>query len=1278
MCSALQRALAALEQRAWQTAREAAREAQQAQPEHVAPLLVLTEAHLGLENWARAKVVAQQAARLAPQRPEPWLLVARCGQHEQDLPRAITAIERALAAAPDHASVWRLLRELQALVGDDETRELFDGTVQRLLSARRADAEAALDDRARQQRFFKVLEWMAAREVTAAHYETLLHRWPDDVTYLNNYASCLRFLGREDEARVAMQRALDQERDDGRLWLNLGELEKSVGQFEAAVEAFRQGTTLLPQWAQAWFALASAHYERQEMDAAMEALATGLALEPQSTYGLNLKGLIETQVGHAVEAAAAYEACRQASPFHAGFHSNFLLASNYDPGRSHEEVAAHHRAFAPHFRETRRRSDFEVSLEPGKRLRVGFVSGDFAWHSVAFYLEPLFPQFDRAEIEVIAYSRVLHPDTMTRAIRRSVDQWREVANVSLEALAQQMRADALDIAVDLSGHTGGNVLSVFGWRVAPVQVHWLGYPNTTGLATMDYRLVDAVTEPPGEFQRFSQERLVCLPDGFHVHRLPGELPEVAPLPALANGYVTFGSFNNAAKLNPGVIALWARLMQAVPGSRLMLKNRGYALARTREELTDAFGKHGIVADRLDFVAHTPNTAAHLRKYAAVDVALDPFPYNGTTTTLEALTMGVPVLTLLGDRHCARVSASLLYQVGLPEFVAEEAEQFVARGAELVGNLAMLAEVRPSLRARLAASPLQDFTGFARKLAVAFRGMWLDFCAERGVEVTAARDGQAAAAATLTNTGQQRLAQAWADRGCELLGHRHPERAREVLRAAVEIDPARPGIWTNLAVAEEQTGRRAAAVEAVNQALRLAPDFAPALNNRARLAKAAGDLESALATFTAAFQQAPEDPVVRSNLLYCLPFVPGLTQAEIDQHHAQLSQGFASPARHEGGVPAMVSGSLDGPLRVGYVTPDVRDHPVCDFLGPVLRAHDPEAVEPFLYALRAAPPSEQRAWAGPRTTWREVAGWRDEAIAALFQADALDVLVDLAGHTAGGRPTLFTRRHAPVQVSWLGYPGKTGLPVIDFTIGDDVLFPDLADASVYRLPHGAHCYDPLDGPLPGVPRAKASAEIFTFGAPHQLAKVNDVTLSLWAAALEAVPQARLSCRASALGDAVVAESFRARLRQAGIAPDRVDLHGWGASRVVRWAWWAEVDVMLDAFPYHGTTTTCEALTAGVPVITLPGETTASRVGPSLLTQLGCREWIARDGAGWKRLARALAEDAPGRAAWRTALPLRLRGSSLGEAVGFTRGWETALHEMRKTREKGLLSGWALAV
>jgi protein O-GlcNAc transferase len=402
-------------------------------------------------------------------------------------------------------------------------------------------------------------------------------------------------------------------------------------------------------------------------------------------------------------------------------HSNLLLALNYTDRFTPGEILAEHRRWHQLYAAALAPSVSAPSLpySAERRLRIGYVSPDFNHHAVAYFIAPVLAAHDRSKFEIFCYSSVATPDRTTDRLRSLAEHWRDIARLDDESAAALIRTDEIDLLIDLAGHTSGNRLLLFARRPAPTQATWLGYPNTTGLDVIDYRLTDATSDPVGETDAYYSEKLIRLPTTFSCYEPDANAPAINPLPATSSGAVTFGSFNNFAKITPDVIALWARLLRELPLARLLLKSRGLSDASVADRIKSTFAKHGVVAERVILNGQEVSVREHLSLYHGVDIALDPFPYNGTTTTCEALWMGVPVVTFAGHSHASRVGASLLTHLGLADWIATTPVDYVAMAVAAAKDLARLADLRGQLRDRMLHSFLCDGVKFTTGLETAF-------------------------------------------------------------------------------------------------------------------------------------------------------------------------------------------------------------------------------------------------------------------------------------------------------------------------------------------------------------------------------------------------------------------------------------------------------------------------------------------------------------------------------------------------------------------------------
>lgn len=531
------------------------------------------------------------------------------------------------------------------------------------------------------------------------------------------------------------RQTLEFQPSDPRIWCNFGAELDAIREAREAKRAYRCALELDPSLAQAWYNLGRLLQLEGEVTESegcyrtAAALVDGRANRPLWLLIYNNWGLLHYNQGRPEEAVALYREALAEYAQAADLCSNLLLTMQYAEGRTQAESFAEHLAYAQRFEAPLKANwlPHANSREPGKRLRIGYVSPDFRAHSVAFFIEPVLAQHDPEQIEVYCYCNHAVSDEVTLRLKSLVEHWRDISAISDDEAAKQIREDRIDILVDLAGHTAGGRLQTFARKPAPVQVTWLGYPCTTGLSAMDYRISDAYADPIGMNERYYSETVHRLPDTFDCYGPPHDAPRVGAVPALAQGGITFGSFNNLAKLSRAVRKLWAQVLLAVPGSRLFLKTAALTDAATRQRLIDDFAAHGIGEKRLIFASRDTTHSGHLNRYNQIDIGLDPFPYNGVTTSFEALWMGVPVVTLAGDSFYSRMGVSILTNLGMTDLIAGTPQDYVAIAARLAGDLGRLKALRAGLRERLATSLLTDAQRFTRSLEKAYREMWANWC-----------------------------------------------------------------------------------------------------------------------------------------------------------------------------------------------------------------------------------------------------------------------------------------------------------------------------------------------------------------------------------------------------------------------------------------------------------------------------------------------------------------------------------------------------------------------
>ena len=643
------------------------------------------------ENFDGAERAYRAVLQLDPTHPQALALLGMIAGMFGNFQVAIDCFLRALQRDPDNADLYHNLGETYRHLGD-ATKALpcFAKAIEKrpdLYMAYRsaADTAVAAADRAPPQQASE-LKRMALQ-------------------YRRALGSKLHKL-RHAEALGVLREALELDPQDPETLRQLGNCLQDHGLLSESVEMFQRAVAARPNDATTYSNFGTSLYLSRRWDEATAAFARALEIDP--THKAARANIVTCHLMH------------------------FLYEDDATP----EQVYAEHRRWGEKVTAELASTaaveaqPFPNSRDPDRRLRIGFLSGDFRDHPVAQFFRPLLAEHDRSALEIFCYAESERTDAYTPILQQTGGIWRvESIAASDAALRKQLRADQIDIALDLSGQTGGTRLSALAIRATPVTASWLGYPATTGLPTIDWRITDALADPPG-YERYYTEKLMRIPDGFLCYQpRVDELPPVAPSPALQRGAITFGSFNNAMKLTPATIECWSQILKAVPTARLVLKAGFLADPEMRTPLAQQFSAHGIDPQRIELRPHVAESATHLATYGDIDIALDPLIYNGTTTTCEALVMGVPVVTWIGDRHAARVGFDLLSRVGLSELAAPDRGAYVALAAELAKDLPRLQRIRSELRQRMLGSPICDRKRFARQFEAALRQMWQQWCAE---------------------------------------------------------------------------------------------------------------------------------------------------------------------------------------------------------------------------------------------------------------------------------------------------------------------------------------------------------------------------------------------------------------------------------------------------------------------------------------------------------------------------------------------------------------------
>lgn len=534
--------------------------------------------------------------------------------------------------------------------------------------------------------------------------------------------------GRLDEAESLLSKIVAKAPDHVEAQSRLGRVYMDLKRYPEANECLHTALILNPRHVTSLLYMGVMMIEFCQFDNALTMLGNALALEPENYLVLNNLGRASNMMGRPDEAVAWYLKALEVAPDDVVIIGNYLFALNYCGDLSPEFVAQEHFRLAPSVH----CFDFDMALATLERketvkLRIGYVSGDFYNHSVAYFVEPILINHDYDKFAVVCYYLGTRRDATTDRIKALPCTWRDLGGEPPATLSQQIREDRIDILVDLSGYTADNRIGTFASRPAPIQVSWIGYPNTSGLAQMDYFLTDGECDPPGMTDHLFSECLWRLPRIFCCYLPPIEFPAVVKPPCLVNGFVTFGSFNNFSKVTRQQIILWAHILRAVPCSRLYLKSMALGDSSVKKSVLEQFNSEGIDGNRIDMRTITATPLEHLHEYSRVDIALDTYPYHGTTTTCEALWMGIPVITRPGVTHVSRVGVSLLQNIGFADGIAADADDYVVRAVTLAKDPARLIALRGELRTIMSRSALMDLVGVTRDVEAAFVAMYALKC-----------------------------------------------------------------------------------------------------------------------------------------------------------------------------------------------------------------------------------------------------------------------------------------------------------------------------------------------------------------------------------------------------------------------------------------------------------------------------------------------------------------------------------------------------------------------
>ncbi|WML35496.1 hypothetical protein [Clostridium sp. OS1-26] len=507
---------------------------------------------------------------------------------------------------------------------------------------------------------------------------------------------------------------------------------------EKALYWYKRIVAIVPDYPYANYYIAECYSNLGNVSMARKYFEKAMELKEYSTSAFNNYAHLLSKTGENEKAIYYFEKAIESSENKVNIYGNLLLTLNYDFFLSDSELFFKHLDFGKIIGE--RKIKFKLkqkSLELNKKLKIGYVSSDFRQHSVMYFIAAPMVAHSKSDFKIYCYSDVIMKDGITKSLKSFADEWRDISEMKDEDVEQLILKDDIDILVDLNGHAGRNRLSVFAKRIAPIQITWIGYPNTTGLKNMDFRITDNYADPQGITDKYYSEKLVRMSKSFLCYSA-AECPEIKEeMPCIRNNKITFGCFNNMAKITEDTIKLWCDILKQVDKSVLVVKNTAFLDEEIINSTKERFYKYGIKEEQLEFIERDISVKDHMNRYNDVDIALDTYPYNGTTTTCEAMYMGVPVITLAGERHASRVGVSLLTNVGLDELIAYSEEEYIQKAVDLAGNIEKLKKIKLNLRTNMKSSPLMEGDKFTKELEKVYKNLWIDYCnSEKKKEIKA--------------------------------------------------------------------------------------------------------------------------------------------------------------------------------------------------------------------------------------------------------------------------------------------------------------------------------------------------------------------------------------------------------------------------------------------------------------------------------------------------------------------------------------------------------------
>lgn len=690
-------------------------------PKSVEGLYLLGNSYRLASKNKEAVEVYKKVIEIQPSHSEARLNLGNALKNQGKPEEAEQAYRELLEIDPNNAQVHANLGSLlKVLDKKDQSLEMLRQSV--ALNPQSDTAWKILGDQCIAAR-----QWDEAIRAFEKHLEIV----PTDKMYLGNLAKAYYGKKEYDKAIECLYRGIRESGNPVAMKRQLADLYMNTEANEKADELYRE--------IEQYFRHDGGFYNNHSLvlansgkhDEAAASIKKALELSPNNAAGYNNAGVLMMQMSRVDESISYLKKAVELDLKHAANHSNLLFYLSYVNAPNEEIYKEHLRFNELHIKKNiPDHVEFDNDREVNRKLRIGYVSPDFCGHVVTYFIDAPLKHHDKDKFEIFLYANIDKEDGVTARLKGYGHHWRDIHGLDNEEIVEIIKGDEIDILVDLAGHTAGNKLPVFAYRPAPVQATWIGDPNTTGVETIDYRIVDEVTDPEGVADAWHSEKLVRLKGGFNCYTPPAVNVSVSKAPIEHNNYVTFGSFNNLTKVIPDVIKVWAEVLKAVPDSRLLIKAKSLASQGTKDLFRERFEYCGVDPSRLILMGLVPNYDSHIKLYSHIDIVLDAFPFNGATTSCEALWMGCPIITKLGERHSSRVTASLIDRIGLTDvLVGEDNDGFVQKAAALAADKEKIIELRATIRDKFMSSKATDAVGHTREVEEVYRQWWQKWSAD---------------------------------------------------------------------------------------------------------------------------------------------------------------------------------------------------------------------------------------------------------------------------------------------------------------------------------------------------------------------------------------------------------------------------------------------------------------------------------------------------------------------------------------------------------------------